>query len=540
MFATVDADLLDDLAAASTWLRVPAGTRLFSVGDAPDGMYGLVEGQVRFFTEHDGHAVLTAQAERGITFGEGSLLIGGGRSRTAVVTKDAELVRIDPEHFLQLMGRSPAVATSVAGSVAARFAHRSDSAPDRPPASVTVDVEPADRVSGAFVERLRDMAGDLPLVEAHGRAGADIERQSDLVLIVRRAGTPCGLDAVRQWYAAVDPLAAPPIELVLVHPASSPMPIGTLAWLRAFPFSDHHHARAGHDADVERVLRSVCGRAIALVLGGGGARGMAHVGVLRALAERGIAVDRFGGSSIGAIIGGQAATGMSWREILDVSRRVWTRRALRLDVTIPTVSVSSGRRVRRTIEGLFGDMTIEDMWRPFFCTTVNLSRFRLEVHRRGPAATWIRASASAPGLWPPVIDASGELHVDGGQLNNVPTDLMRLGHRGRIIAVDVCADQRPMRVASGSSPPIGIRHVLRRRSRDRFPSLVDTINRCALLGSLQHRAQAAEEADMYLTPDLGSISFGAFGRMEEAVEIGYHATIEGLRGQGTSGVGSVR
>jgi NTE family protein len=199
-------------------------------------------------------------------------------------------------------------------------------------------------------------------------------------------------------------------------------------------------------------------------------------------------------------------------------------------VTLPTVSVSSGRRIRKVLDDQFGDVAIEDLWLPFFCTTVNLSRFRLEVHRGGPAAEWIRASASAPGLWPPVVDDGGELHIDGGQLNNVPTDVMQLDHRGRIIAVDVCADQRPMRVARGAQPPIGIRHILRRRSRNRFPSLVDTLNRCALLGSLQHREHAAEQADVYLTPDLGAIGFGGFSRMEEAVEIGYRSTMASLAG----------
>jgi predicted acylesterase/phospholipase RssA len=87
-----------------------------------------------------------------------------------------------------------------------------------------------------------------------------------------------------------------------------------------------------------------------------------------------------------------------------------------------------------------------------------------------------------------------------------------------------------MRVARGAQPPIGIRHILRRRSRNRFPSLVDTLNRCALLGSLQHREHAAEQADVYLTPDLGAIGFGGFSRMEEAVEIGYRSTMASLAG----------
>ncbi len=174
---------------------------------------------------------------------------------------------------------------------------------------------------------------------------------------------------------------------------------------------------------------------------------MAHIGVLpRSL---GIPVDRVGGSSMGAIVGAQAALGQSWEQILEENDRAWNRRALRLDLTLPTVSVSSGRRARRIFEHLVGDVQLEDFLVDFFCTTTNLSRFELVIHREGPASQWIRASASSPGLWPPVVDALGELHIDGGQLNNVPTDVMRRLHRGPIIAVDVCASQATMTVQPG-------------------------------------------------------------------------------------------
>jgi NTE family protein len=167
---------------------------------------------------------------------------------------------------------------------------------------------------------------------------------------------------------------------------------------------------------------------------------------------------------------------------------------------------------------------------PYFCTTTNLSRFELSVHRSGPAAEWVLASTSAPGLWPPVVDESGELHIDGGQLDNVPTDVMRRGHRGPLLAVDVCATQQAMTVAPGAAPAVGLRHLLHRRAVDRFPSLVDTINRCALLTSLQQRAKAADQADVYLTPDLSSVGFRGFRQLRQAVEIGYRTAMAELAG----------
>ncbi len=355
-------------------------------------------------------------------------------------------------------------------------------------------------------------------------------RQAERVLLVTTAREPSvHLDRLRPVLQRdVDPLATAPLELVLLATSSRREQAGS--WLSSHAISHCHHVRRDSADDVARVARHLSGESVGLVLGGGGARGMAHIGVIKALAELGIPIDHVGGSSIGAIVGGQAAMGWTWDEMLAYDEREWKSRWLRFDLTVPTVSVSSGRRARRLLEDTFGSLAIEDFRLPFFCTTVNLSRFRLAVHRQGPAVRWIRASASAPGLWPPVVDDDGELHIDGGQLNNVPTDVMRHGHLGPIIAVDVCAVQSAMTVPTGVEPPVGIRHLLRRRFRHRFPSLVDTLSRCALLASLQHRERAFEQADVYLTPDLATVGFSGFGRIREAVDIGYRTAMESLAG----------
>ena len=525
---------------------MPAGVRLFSEGDAPDGLYGIITGRVRFFADVDGRTVLTAEAGPSITFGEGSMLLEGGRSRTAVVTRDALLVRVAPEHFQSLMSSSPVVATGVASQLAARFALSDDPAAERAPATIAIDATVGTddlewflgqlaRTLGAQVvsSAALDEDGDrcrIVRLDAADPAAERVLRQADVVVVLRDADRrPHGLEALRTWWSALDPLATPRAELVLLRGDSDGRRIGTAAWTAAFPsLIEHHHVRRGVADDARRVGRHLGGTAVGLVLGGGGARGMAHIGVLRALSELGIPVDRIGGSSMGAIVGAQAALGQSWEQILEENDRAWNRRALRLDLTLPTVSVSSGRRARRIFDNLVGDVQLEDFLVDYFCTTTNLSRFELAIHREGPASQWIRASASSPGLWPPVVDAHGELHIDGGQLNNVPTDVMRRLHRGPIIAVDVCASQAAMTVQPGVEPPVGIRHLLRRRSADRFPSLVDTLNRCALLGSLKQQAQSAGQADVYLTPDLATIGFSGFARIREAAEVGYRLALEEL------------
>ena len=183
-----------------------------------------------------------------------------------------------------------------------------------------------------------------------------------------------------------------------------------------------------------RLGRRILGRSLGLVLGGGGARGLAHLGIFKALKEAGIKVDLIGGTSIGAFIGGLLA-----REGLTNYPRVlqsvgsfcgamsskW-RQAL--DLTYPATSWFTGHAFNRALWKYFGWSGIEDFSVPFFAVTTDLTCSRLQIHRTGPAWKYVRASMSLSGFLPPVCDArDGTLLVDGGYLANVPIELMQRG-----------------------------------------------------------------------------------------------------------------
>jgi predicted acylesterase/phospholipase RssA len=257
---------------------------------------------------------------------------------------------------------------------------------------------------------------------------------------------------------------------------------------------------------------------------------MAHIGVVRALQESAIPIDSVGGSSMGAIVGAQVAMGRDWEAMLERNERLWNAPGLRWEFNVPTVSLFSGKRSARLFDEMLEDFEIEDFWLPYFCTTVDLSAFQLAVHRRGRAGQWVRASATVAGLWPPVVDGVGHLHIDGGQLNNLPTDQMRAVHAGPIIAVDVFSRQAEMTLQPGVTPPVGIRHLLHRRRSSRYPTIIDTLNRCALLGSLAQQEDGRRHADCYIAPDLAGIGFRGFDRLREAADLGYRTAMEVLSG----------
>jgi NTE family protein len=189
-------------------------------------------------------------------------------------------------------------------------------------------------------------------------------------------------------------------------------------------------------ASVERTARLLTGRGIGLVLSGGGARGFAHIGVLRALEKAGIKLDSLGGTSMGALVAAAYAIYGDIDSVEEITARFSRRRKI-LDWTIPVSSLTSSHKVGRVLRAILGDWRFEDLEFPLFVVASDLAHFKEVVFTRGPLYDAVRASGSIPGIFYPVI-REGMTLVDGGVLNNLPIDIMRrrIGG-GSVIASDV-------------------------------------------------------------------------------------------------------
>ncbi|WUR04633.1 lysophospholipase (NTE1) [Vairimorpha necatrix] len=192
--------------------------------------------------------------------------------------------------------------------------------------------------------------------------------------------------------------------------------------------------------DYERLGRYLMDKRIGLVLSGGGARGIAHIGVIQALEEEGIPIDIIGGSSMGALIGAlyckECDNGFVFvkaKKFCSAANSLWK---ILLDLTFPLISLFRGDALNRQLKKIFKNDLIQNLWLEYFCITTNLFTNEEEVHTTGLAWKYIRASMGLCGYVPPVVDPKGFL-VDGGYLNNVPADIMMNMNVSKIIAVDV-------------------------------------------------------------------------------------------------------
>ena len=179
------------------------------------------------------------------------------------------------------------------------------------------------------------------------------------------------------------------------------------------------------------------GERISLVLGAGGARGLAQIGVIEALEARGLRIATIAGSSSGALVGGIHAAGRlgAFRERLEAMSRGDFLRLL-ADPALGEGGLFRGRRLVEAMREVVGDPLIEDLPVPFVAVAVDLLRQREVWLTRGPLWTAIRASFAIPGLFTPALVHGREL-VDGGLLAPLPIAATRLSDAHRLVAVDM-------------------------------------------------------------------------------------------------------
>uniref|UniRef100_A0A8C7SI91 lysophospholipase n=1 Tax=Oncorhynchus mykiss TaxID=8022 RepID=A0A8C7SI91_ONCMY len=379
-------------------------------------------------------------------------------------------------------------------------------------------------------------------------------RQADCILIVGLGEQEPALGQLEQMLenTAVRALK----QLVLLHKEDGSGPSRTVEWLNMRSWcSGHLHLRcprrvfsrrspsklrevyekvcektADRHSDFSRLARVLTGNSIALVLGGGGARGCSHVGVIKAMEEAGIPIDIVGGTSIGSFIGALYAEERSAVRTKQRARE-WSKAMNSvfktiLDLTYPITSMFTGAAFNTSISKVFQDKQAEDLWLPYFNVTTDITASAMRVHQDGSLWRYVRASASYTPYLPPLCDPKdGHLLVDGCYVNNVPADIARNMGAKTVIAIDVGSQDETDLCNYGDS--LSGWWLLWKRinpwaEKVKVPDMAEIQSRLAYVSCVRQLEVVKKSAYCeYIRPPIDRFKTMDFGKFDEIYDVGY-------------------
>jgi predicted acylesterase/phospholipase RssA/CRP-like cAMP-binding protein len=578
----IDASLRTELRSELAWVRLARDEVLFRAGDPGDAVFVVARGRLGAFRDAPslgGVEELVAEIGAGEPVGEVALLTHEPRSLTVRALRDTELVRLSAQGFEDALTRNPQAIVPIARTLAHRLRAMATGTitrasirtvaivplnPSVPVASLVRGIEAGLRKAGAVLSLSADEFDEL-----HGKSASAATADStfalnvaaglgslegghdfilyrcdpvptpwtrlclgraDRILIVARAGDPPALGSLQRLVEDVSPSAR---ELILLHDNGDRLPTGTAEWLQAVKPVRHHHVRLDRPDDTARIARFLTGRAVGIVFSGGGARGYAHAGVLRALREERIAIDFVGGVSMGSMPAATHAMGFGDDELMNAFRKVFVypNRPTK-PYTLPVLSVFGMARAEKALQAVFGQTRIEDLWVNYFCVATDITSAQVKVFREGLLWRAMRASGSFPGLFPPVPEG-GHLLVDGGLFTNLPVDLMQKLCPGPVIASDVSKDME-MAVDPALTAAPRLRDILWATFNPfapklRFPSLASVLSRAIDARESGLRAQLRESTTFCFVPPVARFALDQVGALDEIAAVGYEYAVAKIK-----------
>lgn len=241
---------------------------------------------------------------------------------------------------------------------------------------------------------------------------------------------------------------------------------------------------------------------IALVLGGGGARGLTHIGVLKALEENKIPIDIIVGTSVGALVGGLYASGMSISDLEKMGQGIgWNKisnfSAVKLLTLITAESLLSTEKLEKYLKKYIGDRNFDELKIPFACIACDIKTGERIVFKDGEAAFAMRVSATIPGVFNPV-EYRHRLLVDGGVVDNLPVDIAKVMNADFIIAVYPQADISTFEIKN----------------------VMTTLSQVIYLQGGFLTEKQMKEADFLIIPNVKNVSMIELDKSQECIEAG--------------------
>ncbi len=555
------------------------GQVIFRQDEPGDSMFIVVNGRVKLEVSlSDGQDRLVDYLGVGEHFGEMAMLTGGRRVVTMTAVMDSELLELGQDTFQRLVLTTPRLATNLSRTLGHRLRRETTGERQRAKPHVIglVSTTPQTqkllpRVAAALVSEgdsvqvltdgMQVAANDSSYVveqipqELHGLEMSSWlhERLSQLTPhrdhVLVNAGTKTGgadlravLSKCEQIWWLVEPASSdPPLDELRTFLETQPKfaPRIHLVWVLrevdgSIPLVSENLGIAQPDFKVflaerldapsrhqrqslSRLVLNVHGTRIGLALGGGGARGLAHLGVLRALQREGIDFDLISGTSVGALMALPYAYGMELDEAVATFKSAltpgWFFRH------IPRGSYWSMLYEFRTggwdpkLRQQFGDVRLEQLHIPLSTVAVDLVSGRQVVRDRGDAINAVLESINLPGIARPIV-RDGMALVDGGIFNNIPGDLLPERGADLVVGIDIAA-KLPQRFA-------GLTRGSETRETRR-PGTLETIVRANEVKDHELTALRTKALDLVISVDTSRFDFSDFTKAEELADVGEEA-----------------
>lgn len=572
-FGGMTPDALDDLVKDFKPVYVRAGAEIIHEGDVGDSLYLVMNGRLRSIKNiNKKNEIILGEISPGELIGEFALLTGGLRAASVIAVRDSVLLKLEKSTFLIFVEQHPLQFFNIAKESILRLLN-----PVKPKKNTitTIAVMPAGQgnVHRDFTLVLsNELAKVAPtLLLNRSTPGVPVEdelslanwlseqennfryivyecdetdsawtklclRQADQIISVAQARAAPRLNKIEEDIYSADKALQKKVALVLIHDPLTLQPLHTNRWLAGRRIDLQHHLKDDSLEGVARLVRHLTGRNIGLVLGGGGARGLAHIGAFKAIKELGIPIDLVGGTSAGAIIAALIAQDRPYDEIVEIARVDMANNRGLFDYTLPLISLLCGKSWRSLLQKTFGEKNlIEDLWLPFFCVSTNITKNRIELHRTGLLWKSIRASISLPAIVPPVSTDDGDLLIDGGVMNCMPVDIMQnIMNGGRVIALSA-TDRMIMQNDFLQDGELSGWSFLKQKLNPLGPAamIVPNISEIVLetinLAGDHHQELMAKRADCFIQLQIKDFGLFDFKAVDRLIETGYRDTMEGLK-----------
>ena len=544
LFEGVAPEALNALQSVSVLRQIVGGEALVRQGDDADALYFVESGRFRVVINKKR---IVAHIETGEAVGELAFFAGGKRTADVVATRDSRVRKVSRLAFDEIAARYPELNVAMLKLVSERLAvatARTSSISTNIPRVIAMLPAGSSKLPDGLLMRLANafeavVAPDTPVIpidRATSEAGDAREYQSwlaeqeakgayvlidgsgpedwgemvcrnadGLVMVARPGQTDPEPNAME--VAAMRWIAEPQRTLLLLR-TSADKPISKSGeWIDPRGPKLHHHVALDNDADFTKIARFLTGRAIGVVLAGGGALGCAHLGVIKALRQADIPIDFIGGASAGAAMGGAIARGMTVEETLDQMEAMFIHAKAMRRLTLPIYSLLDPTVFDSELRTRYGTRDIADQPINFFGVSTNLSTNGLHIHRRGPLWECVRASGSLPTILPPFIDSDGNILVDGGVLDNVPVKVMHGLKSGPNIVVSLGDPHEIWRTEVQYGDIRGrwslLRDMILRRKRDaEFPSIVEIMSRSMVVASRMASKEMLGDQDILVNPPI--------------------------------------